>query len=167
MLTNQQLSYNLFSSFFIHKKAPSVNDNKFLWKMHWKPWQKRITDKAEIKTRESYSIWSLLLVSSSQHKSFEFIIQLLVIISNLIIIITMLLMCIQSLHERPSFGIAHYTVIRIMNLFKTWQLKASTLTLYSRLRLISQTFYKLLIEIMWHSMICQKLTFLERRCLYC
>ena len=114
--------------------APSVNDNKLLRKMHWKPWQIRITDKAEIKPRESYSISWLLLVSSFQHKSFEFIIQLLVSISNLIITITMLLKCIQSLHERPSFGIAHYTVLRIMNLFKTWQLKASTLTLIKCLR---------------------------------
>ena len=124
-VTNQQLSYNLFSSFFIHKKVPSVNHNKLLWKMHWKPWQMRITDESETKTCESYSISWLFLVSSSQQKSFEFIIQLLVIISNFIITITMLLKCIQSLHERPSFGIAHYTVIIAMNLFKVWQLALS------------------------------------------
>ena len=33
-------------------------------------------------------------------------IQLFVIISNLIVTITMLIKCIQSLHRRPSFGIA-------------------------------------------------------------
>ena len=33
---------------------------------------------------------------------------------------TRLLNCIQSLHEKQYFGIAHYTVVRIiLNLFKT------------------------------------------------
>ena len=78
-----------------------------------------LTDESETKIHESYSIIWLVLVSSSQHKSFESSIQLILIISNLIITITMCPECIQSLHETPSFGIAHYTVIGIMDLFKT------------------------------------------------
>ena len=74
--------------------------------MHWKSWEMGLTD--EIKIHESYSIAWLFWKSSSQHIRFEFSIQPLVIILILIITITMLLKCIQSPHERPSFGIAHY-----------------------------------------------------------
>ena len=45
--------------------------------------------------------------SNSQHK-FEVGIQLLVIISNLLISITMLLKCIQNFHESLSFVVTHY-----------------------------------------------------------
>ena len=91
-------------------------------KTRWKFWQMRLTD--ETKICESYSISWLFLESSSQHKSFEFNFQLLVIISNFIITITMLLKCIQNLHERTSF--AHYKNRKSVQNMR--HLKASTLT---------------------------------------
>ena len=94
--------------------------------MHWKSWKMRLTD--ENKIRESYSISWVFLVSRSQHKSFEFSIQLLVIISNLIITILMLLKDIQNLHERPSFGITHHKNHESVQNLR--QLKPSTLTLF-------------------------------------
>ena len=85
----------------------------------------RSTD--ETKIRDSYSILWLFLESSSQHKSFKFSFQLLAIISNLIITITMLLKCIQNLRERPSFDIAHYKNRESVQNMR--QLMASTPTL--------------------------------------
>ena len=100
--------------------------------MHWKSWHMRLADESETQIRESYSISWLFLIASAQHKGFEFSIQLIVIISNLIITITMLLKCIQSLHERQSFGIAYYKDHESVQNMR--QLKASTLTLvYSSL----------------------------------
>ena len=61
--------------------------------------------------------------SNSQHK-FEFGIQLLVIISNLRITITMLLKCIQNFHESLSFVIAYYKNHESVQIMR--QLKAST-----------------------------------------
>ena len=111
----------------------------------------RLTDESETKIRESYSISWLFLISRSQHKSFEFSIKLLVIISNLIIKITLLPKFTQSLHERPYFGIAHYTVIWITNLFKRETVKGqySHIRLFNTLELISQTICEFLIEILW------------------
>ena len=92
----------------------------------------RLADEPETQIRESYSISWLFLISSAQHKGFEFSIQLIVIISILIITITLLLKCIRSLHERSSFCIAYYKNDESVQ--NMGQLKASTLTLvYSRL----------------------------------
>ena len=48
--------------------------------MHWKSWQIRLTKESETQIRESYSSSWLFLISSAQHKEFEFSIQLIVII---------------------------------------------------------------------------------------
>ena len=111
----------------------------------------RLTDESETKIRESYTISWLFLISSSQHNSFEFSIQLLVIISNLIIKLALLRKCTQSLHERPSFGITYYTVIWITNPFKHETVKGpySHTRLFNTLEFISQTICELLIGILW------------------
>ena len=111
----------------------------------------RLTDESETKIRESYSISCLFLISGSQHNSFEFSIQLLVIISNVFIKLTLLPKCTQSLHERPSFGIAYYTVIWITNLFKRETVKGqySHTRLFNTLEFISQTICELLTGILW------------------
>ena len=111
--------------------------------MHWKSWQMRLTDESETQIRESYSISWLFLISRAQHKGFEFSIQLIVIISNLIITITMLLKCIQILHERPSFGIAYYKNHEAV------KGQYSHTRLFKTLGLISETIYELLIETLW------------------
>ena len=50
----------------------------------------------------------IILRTISQQNRFDFDIQLLVSIRDLITTITMLLKCIQNLHERPALDIAHY-----------------------------------------------------------